>query len=111
MLNFFSSRPNWDYPTPSPAGERVLPPFGSGGGTHSLAGEEVGGSQFRRGDRHCGTLGKYCISLPLGLVELFLCFRQKNMYVFHRKEQKEENTFFLLILPFLVYGQVYFLHV
>jgi hypothetical protein len=28
-----------------------LPPFGSGGG-----GEGVGESQFRRGDRHCGTL-------------------------------------------------------
>jgi hypothetical protein len=31
-------------------------PFGSGGG-NTLAGEGVGVSQFRRGDRHCGTLG------------------------------------------------------
>jgi hypothetical protein len=29
---------------------------GGGSGAHSLAGEEVGESQFRRGDRHCGTL-------------------------------------------------------
>ncbi len=27
------------------------------GGTQSLGGEGVGGSQFGRGDRHCGTLG------------------------------------------------------
>ncbi len=39
----------------------VPPPFGSWGGTHSLAvaGEGVGGSQFGRGERHCGTLGIY----------------------------------------------------
>jgi hypothetical protein len=30
-LSFFSSRRNWDSPNPSPAGERALPPFGSGG--------------------------------------------------------------------------------
>jgi hypothetical protein len=30
VLSFFSSRPNWDSPNPSPAGECV-PPFGSGG--------------------------------------------------------------------------------
>jgi hypothetical protein len=45
----FSSRWNWDSPTPSPAGECVPPPFGPGGGAHSLTGEGVGGSQFRRG--------------------------------------------------------------
>ncbi len=32
------------------------PPFGSGGGAHSLARKGVGESQFRRGDIHCGTL-------------------------------------------------------
>ncbi len=32
------------------------PPFGWGGGAHSLAGEGVGESQFRRGDVHCGVL-------------------------------------------------------
>jgi hypothetical protein len=32
VLGFFSSRPNWDPPpTPSPAGECVPHPFGSGG--------------------------------------------------------------------------------
>ncbi len=37
-LGFFSSRRNWDSPNPSPAGECVPPPFGSGGGAaHSLA--------------------------------------------------------------------------
>jgi hypothetical protein len=59
---FFSSRPNWNSPTPSPVGERALPPCGSGGGTHSLVGEGVGGgSQFGRGDGHCGTLGIYVL--------------------------------------------------
>ncbi len=44
-------------PTSSPAGECV-PPFGSGG-THSLGGDGMGGSQFGRGDRLCSTLGIY----------------------------------------------------
>jgi hypothetical protein len=45
VLGFFSSRPNWDSPTPSHAGESVplLWFQGGGGGTHSLAGEGVGG--------------------------------------------------------------------
>jgi hypothetical protein len=29
---------------------------GGGGGTHTLAGEGLGGVQFRRGDRHCCTV-------------------------------------------------------
>jgi hypothetical protein len=33
-----------------------------GGEAHSLAGEGVGESQFRRGDKHCGTLGKYYVA-------------------------------------------------
>ncbi len=40
VLGFFSS-PNWDSPSPSPAGECVPPPLVPGG-THSLAGEGVG---------------------------------------------------------------------
>jgi hypothetical protein len=36
--------------------------IGSGRGTHSLAGEGVGGVQLGRGDRHCGTLG-ICIRI------------------------------------------------
>jgi hypothetical protein len=53
VLGFFSSRPNWDYPTPSPAGERAhCPLVHGGGGTHSLAEEGLGESKFRRGERH-----------------------------------------------------------
>ena len=33
LLSFFSSRWNWDSPTPSPAGECAPSPFGSGGST------------------------------------------------------------------------------
>ncbi len=59
VLGFFSCRPNWDPPTPLPAGECV-PPFGSVG-MDTLDGGRGGGagrgSHFGRGDRHCGTLG------------------------------------------------------
>ncbi len=44
--------------------------FGSGGVTHSLAGEEVGGSQFGQGDRHCGTLGIHVLCAPHPLSHL-----------------------------------------
>jgi hypothetical protein len=50
----FSIRPNWD---PSPAGECISPCFGSGGRGTLACGRGGGESQFRRGDRHCGTLG------------------------------------------------------
>jgi hypothetical protein len=56
VLIFFPNHLNWDSPTPSPAGDPVLPTFGSGGGTHSLTGEGVGGSQFGLGNRACGTI-------------------------------------------------------
>jgi hypothetical protein len=58
VLGFFSSRPNWDPPIPSPAAECV---------PHLVQGVQfacrrgLGGSQFRRGDRHCGTLGIYVL--------------------------------------------------
>jgi hypothetical protein len=58
VLNFFSSRRNWDSPNPSPAGECAPPPRG---GAHSLAREGLGESQFRRGDIHCGTLYIYVL--------------------------------------------------
>ncbi len=64
VLGIFFSRANWGHPNPSPAGECVPSPFGSGEGgrlTHSLAGEGVVGSQFGRWDRHCGTLGIYVL--------------------------------------------------
>ncbi len=41
---------------PTTASQCALPPVVQGGGAHSLAGEGVGGSQFRLGDTHCGTL-------------------------------------------------------
>jgi hypothetical protein len=51
VLDFFSSRPNWDSPTLSRAGESAIPPlFGSGGGLHSLEmGEGVGGPNSDEG--------------------------------------------------------------
>jgi hypothetical protein len=60
VLGFFSNRPNWDYPTPSPAGECVPPPFCSGGDTLAC-GICGGGSQFGRRYIHCGTLGIYVL--------------------------------------------------
>ncbi len=44
----FSSRWNWDSPTPLAAGECAPPPFGPGGRAHSLAAKGVGESQFQR---------------------------------------------------------------
>ncbi len=57
-LSFFYSRRNWDSPIPSPAGECAPHPLVQGweAHSHSLAGEGLGESQFRRGDIHCGTL-------------------------------------------------------
>jgi hypothetical protein len=44
------------------AGESVSPSLWfRGGGTHSLAGVGARGSQFGRGDQHCGTLGIYVL--------------------------------------------------
>ncbi len=40
---------------------RVCSPHLIQGGTHPLAGQGVGGSQFRRVDRHCSTLGIYVL--------------------------------------------------
>ncbi len=37
------------------------PPFGSGGGGTLACGRKGGGSHFRRGDIHCGTLYKYVL--------------------------------------------------
>jgi hypothetical protein len=52
----FSSRWNWDSPTPLAAGECAPPPFGPGGRADSLAAKGVGESQFQRRDIHCGAL-------------------------------------------------------
>jgi hypothetical protein len=45
--------------TPSLAGECVPFPLVPGGDTLTCGSGGGGGSQFRRGDRHCGTLGIY----------------------------------------------------
>jgi hypothetical protein len=42
VLDFFSGRPNWDFPTPSLEGECILPTFGSGRG-YMLGGRGGGG--------------------------------------------------------------------
>ncbi len=55
VLGFFSSRPNWDSPTPSTPSVCAPPRFGGGGGTLACGRRDVG-SKFRRGDRHSGTL-------------------------------------------------------
>ncbi len=54
----FSSRWNWDSPTPLAAGECAPRPLIRGGRAHSLAAKGVGESQFQQGDIHCGAL--YC---------------------------------------------------
>ncbi len=60
VLGFFSNRPNWDPPPPHPQAS-VFPPvwFPVGGGEGGTVASGRGGAQWGRGDRHCGTLGKY----------------------------------------------------
>jgi hypothetical protein len=67
-------------PPPHPQATVSALPLVPGGGTHLLAGEVVGGgggSQFRRGDTHCGTLGIYALcehgtSLPISDPNVFI---------------------------------------
>jgi hypothetical protein len=54
MLGFFSNRPNWDPPPPPHPQTSGAPPLVPRGDT--LLGRGGGGSQFGRGERHCGTL-------------------------------------------------------
>ncbi len=49
MLSFFSSRRNWDFPTPLAEGECAPSPFGPGWRADSLAGEGLGESQSDEG--------------------------------------------------------------
>ncbi len=61
VSGFLSCRPNWDPPVPSPARESCPSLSGPRGGTHSSAGEGVGGAKFQLRDRHSGTLSiLYC---------------------------------------------------
>ncbi len=57
MLGFF---PNWDSPTLHPQAS-VSPPLWLRAGDTLADGRGCGGSQFGRGDRHCGTLGIYVL--------------------------------------------------
>ncbi len=60
-VSLFSSRPNWDPHPPSPAGECVPSPIGSGWTHIAVEGWGGRGFQFGRGGRHCGTLGIYVL--------------------------------------------------
>jgi hypothetical protein len=62
VLSFFSSRLNWTPPLPHTQASVYPPPLWLRG-AHSLGGEEMGGggSQFGRGNRHCGALGIYVV--------------------------------------------------
>ncbi len=90
VLSFFSSRPNWDSLSPLAAGECDPPTFGKGGRAHSLAGEELGESQFRRGDIHCGAL--YTVYKPTSLyhrdwkMRVNSTFRLWVVYSTHRRK-------------------------
>jgi hypothetical protein len=56
VLGFLSSRPNW-VPPPPYTQESVAPPlYGPNGGDTLACGGVSGGTQFRRRDRHYGTL-------------------------------------------------------
>jgi hypothetical protein len=56
VLSYFSSRRQWDSPTPHP--QASVPPFdsGEGGGHIRLREIEWGSPNLRRGDLQCGTL-------------------------------------------------------
>ncbi len=56
VTGFLSSRPNRVFHPLTRKGELLLPRLSSKGVTHSLAGEGVGGTKFRRRDKHSGTL-------------------------------------------------------
>jgi hypothetical protein len=60
VIDFFSSRPNWDHPSPpttSPAGE--CSPSLFSGGEHKLAGEGVGGPISDKGQTLYSRYGIY----------------------------------------------------
>jgi hypothetical protein len=59
ILGFFLQSSELSPPHPLTR-RRVCPSTFVTGGTHSLAGEGVRGSQFGRGDSHCGTLYELC---------------------------------------------------
>jgi hypothetical protein len=65
---FFSSRWNWDAPTPSPAGEcDPLPPFGTGGATRWRHGPGVGGVPIPTRD-----MCFFCVGLAISAKKIIL---------------------------------------
>jgi hypothetical protein len=54
----------------------LLPPFCPMGETHSLAGEGVGGTQFRRRDKHSGT-----VNYNPSLVESYAFYTKSDFYL------------------------------
>jgi len=105
VLGFFSSRWNWDSPDPP-----VL-----GGGTHTLAREGLGDSQFRWGDIHCGTLyityfvlqtlatilnfRKNCYAENIRILQYTYCdFRQIFMTVWTTEDWEHPERFYFLLL-------------
>jgi hypothetical protein len=88
VISFFSSRPIWDSPTPSHAGECVMCAkemgctslFRSGGGRWVgtlTCGRGDGKSQFRRGDIDCGTLYIYVLC---GLNQVEISLQNSHAY-------------------------------
>jgi hypothetical protein len=93
VLGFFSSSPNWDSPTPSPVGECVPPPLWFRGWVQTGLRERVwwgGGSQFRRGDRHCGTLGIYVHCTVL--CAIYVC-RYRSTVLTRKKRLRMKVTY------------------
>ncbi len=84
VVSFFSSRPNWDSPIPSHAGERVSPPPPPlvPGGKHmqSLAGDGVGGDPIPTRGWH----SRYNIVLcGVGTLTLILIWRNRVFVTLH----------------------------
>jgi hypothetical protein len=87
-LSFFSSRRNWDYPIPSPAGNCAPPPpLVPGGRAHSLAAKKAEESQFRRRDIYCGTLYIYAFCASVGHIR-FQWKATANIYSTTKNLQK-----------------------
>jgi hypothetical protein len=82
-----------DLGLPHPLSRRRVcppPPFGPGGRAHSLAGEGLGESQFRRGDIHCGALYIYVLCAGLRyyfLLSIFLKKKKKLLLMHHMQKQ------------------------
>ncbi len=95
MLGFFSSRRNWDSPAPSPTGECLPPPlwFRREGQTRFRERGWRGGSQFRREDRHCDTLGMYVLCVVGNRIRIpdssFLYLLDPIFFSKHRTEQEK----------------------